>query len=621
METLSTIISKSIALTVIHSLWQGAAIAGVTAILIFLVAKKSAKLKYTIYCTALVVFLISTVFTFHKLQQQLRSSAKTESFVTINKPTTQINPFLLNTKDEPLQLSSFATLKAYMLKHLGTIALLWFIGLSISFIRLLRSINQVKVLKRNLNFLPTNYWQDKLNTMASQIGVAKAIQLVESKFTLSPIVIGHLKPIILFPIGFINRLSVEEVEAILAHELAHIKRNDYLLNILITVTQSLFYYHPAIWWLNAQIKKERENCCDDMAVELCGDKLAYAKSLVNAQTFLANSQVLAMGVNGQGFKSNLGQRIARLLSPKSNTSTTTEKYIGLSFIGALLISVGVMAQISKSNIQQKKYQANEHPNKVTPPEDSTAKQNKDYNGSFDYTETQTGDRIKYEVVNGTITKLSVNGKLLSSSEYKNYEPKINALINNHQKMTKSMEQMRLAEIDMAKSEALMRESEKQMRLSELSMLESEKQMRVNEEKMRLSELDMIETEKQMNKQEKLMQLQELEMKRQEKLMQQQEVEMKKQEVRMKKFKNETNNVLAAWELVLIKEKLWTSTSNRFKITNQSAFINGKIIPKEIHLQLLDIYKAKTGSALKDGYAFDLTGSQVNKPDRLNFRTQ
>ncbi len=546
METLSTIISKSIALTIIHSLWQGAAIASLTAILIFFLAKKSAKLKYNVYCIALLVFFVSTLFTFLNVHQQVSITSKVESVVAINSPNTTINPLVLTAVTSTPTF--FDTLKNYVLQHLSFIAILWLIGLGISFIYLIRGVHQVSTLKRSMNFLSNNYWQNRLNSIASSIGIRKSIQLVESKLTLSPIVIGHLKPIILFPIGFINNLSVEEVEAILSHELAHIKRNDYLINILITIAHSLFYYHPAIWWLNTQIKKERENCCDDMAVELCGDKLAYAKSLVNAQTFLANSQVLAMGVNGQGFKSNLGQRIARLLSPKSNTSTTTEKYISLSFIGVLLISVGVMAQISKSNVQQKKYQVNEQPNKVTPPEDSTAKLNKNYNGSFDYTETQTGDRIKYEVVNGTITKLSVNGKLLSSSEYKNYEPKINALINDHQKMTKSMEQMRLAEIDMAKSEALMRESEEQMRLSELNMIESEKEMKKQEKLMQLQALEM-------KQQEKLMQLQEIEMKRQEKLMKEQEVEMKKEEVRMRKFEEEANRFLAAWDELLVKENL------------------------------------------------------------------
>jgi bla regulator protein blaR1 len=642
METLSILISKSIALTVIHSLWQGAVIVILTAILIFFLAKKSPKLKYNVYCMALIVFCVSTLFTFLKIHQQVSIINKVENFVSISSPNANINPLILATTTASNSVSLLDGIKNYILRHLQFITILWLMGLMLSFIYLVRSLNQVDRLKRNVNFLSNNYWQNQLNIMASSLGIRKSIQLVESKLTLSPIVIGHLKPIILFPIGFINNLSTEEVEAILFHELAHIKRNDYLINILITFAQSLFYYHPAIWWLNAQIKKERENCCDDIAVELCGNKLTYAKSLVTVQTLMANSQQLAMGISGQGFKSNLGKRISRLLSPKVTTNTSTEKYIGLSLVVALLISAGVMAQIKKFTINQKNSQVETQQNNatLTPPEDSITKLKKTNSGNFDFTETETGKRIKFVLENGTISKLSVDGKLVSSSEYKNYEPKIISLLVAHNKMmdkmetnmSKAEEDMKLAELEMAKNEAQMRESEKQMRLSELEMLENEKKLKVSEEALRLNELNMLESEKQMKKQEKLMQLHELDMKqhekqmqlheldmkRQEKLMKEQEIAMKKQEVEMKKWEKETNQILAAWDILLTKEKLWTKNSKHFKITHQAASIEGKAIPSAIHQQLLLIYKNINGNDFETNRFIELTGEQINKPKQMEF---
>lgn len=647
METLSIIISKSIALTVIHSLWQGAAIAALTAIFILFLAKKTAKLKYNVYCIALLLFCMSTLFTFFKIHQQVSLAHKVETFVSISSPNTSINPLVLATTTS--NTTSFLdSIKNFALQHLSFIAILWLIGLCISFIYLLRGLNQVKVLKCSANTLTDYHWQNRMSIMASRLGIRKSIQLVESKLTLSPIIIGHLKPIVLFPIGFINNLSIEEIEAILYHELAHIKRNDYLINILITFAQSLFYYHPAIWWLNTQIKKERENCCDDIAVELSGDKLTYVQSLVTAQSLIANSQSLAMGIKGQGFKSNLGKRITRLLSPNLTTITATEKYIGLSIIGALLISAGVVAQINKSAFEQKYTQVNVNQNNLALPSDSSILLKEVINGHFDYTETKTKNRIKFVLENGLITKLSVNEKLIPLNAYQNYEPKINSFLKDYYKMNKDLEesftklgesmklkelQMIQAEEDMRKTEALMKESEKQMRLSELDMLENEKKLKVNEESMRLSELNMLETEKQMKKQEKLMQLheldmkqhekqmqlQELDMKRQEKLMKEQEIAMKKQEAQMKVFEKENNQIFTEFDALLTKENLWLNGSKQFKITNQYASIDGKVLPSNIHQQLLSIYKKIKGIDLGKNSFIEVTGDKINKANQMEFK--
>jgi hypothetical protein len=152
-------------------------------------------------------------------------------------------------------------------------------------------------------------------------------------------VIGHLKPVILFPIGAINRLNPNEVEAILAHELAHVMRNDYALNIIQSVIEALFYFHPAVWWISAQIRAERENCCDDVAIELCGNSMTYAKSLVSVQEMAYYSPQMAMAFAGKSGKNQLLMRVQRVLNQPQNKTNIREKLIATCLLVALMVGL------------------------------------------------------------------------------------------------------------------------------------------------------------------------------------------------------------------------------------------------------------------------------------------
>ena len=120
------------------------------------------------------------------------------------------------------------------------------------------------------NFVPAR-WQNKLNSFRYKLKLAKPVRLLESARVNVPVVIGFIKPVILVPVGMLTGFSSDEVESILAHELAHVVRNDYLINILQSVAEIILFYNPALWWISGTIRKEREKCCDDIAVFLCGN--------------------------------------------------------------------------------------------------------------------------------------------------------------------------------------------------------------------------------------------------------------------------------------------------------------------------------------------------------------
>jgi GWxTD domain-containing protein len=186
------------------------------------------------------------------------------------------------------------------------IAFAWLIGIALFQLRALGGWLAVSRLRRSGVFAPEHAWQARMNRLAADLFVKRPTLLLESAHTRVPVVIGHLKPVVLVPVGLLTGLPSAQVEAILLHELAHVRRHDYLINLLQTVVEGILFYHPAVWWISSTVRAERENCCDDLVVAVSGDAHQYAKAL----TALAeSSSQLAMAASG----SSVVNRVRRLL--------------------------------------------------------------------------------------------------------------------------------------------------------------------------------------------------------------------------------------------------------------------------------------------------------------------
>lgn len=230
---------------------------------------------------------------------------------------------------------------AYFHRHLPLVVLVWMMGMVASLFKVMGNLSYVYYLRQRMNFSADPYWVELLERLSARAGWRKSIALMESALVRSPLTLGFLKPVILFPIGYINKLSEAEVEAILAHELAHIVRRDYLVNLLQSFIESLFYYHPAVWWLSAQVRNERESACDEMAIALLGDKLSYAKALVAIQEMSFYPQGMALGMGGQR-QGQLMYRMQRLFSHQKFSLNNMEKWIitAVTAIGIVLLAFG-----------------------------------------------------------------------------------------------------------------------------------------------------------------------------------------------------------------------------------------------------------------------------------------
>jgi len=166
----------------------------------------------------------------------------------------------------------------------------------------------------------------------------------ESSRIHTPMTIGHLKPIIFFPLGLLSSIPTDQVEAILAHELAHILRRDYLINILQNFVDIFFFYHPGIRWLSARIRAERENCCDDVAVGVVGDSIKFAHALANIQVWSTKQPALAMSASGR--KDKLFHRIRRVTKMKKKETRSSEGLVGACVLGLFLVIAGIAASAS-----------------------------------------------------------------------------------------------------------------------------------------------------------------------------------------------------------------------------------------------------------------------------------
>jgi uncharacterized protein (TIGR03435 family) len=152
-------------------------------------------------------------------------------------------------------------------------------------------------------------WQEILGELGTRIGFSRPVRLLVSALVQVPTVVGWLRPVVLVPVGALSGLPAEYLEALLLHELAHIRRYDYLVNLLQRVAEAMLFYNPAVWWVSGQIRSERELCCDDVAVSVSGDVLTYARALAQLESYRPAHLSAAVAASG----GSLSDRIARLL--------------------------------------------------------------------------------------------------------------------------------------------------------------------------------------------------------------------------------------------------------------------------------------------------------------------
>ena len=276
-----------------HFLWQGVAVSAALAITLRLLRSHSPQARY-LAASASLAFMTASV----PLTGLVLASRGTGSALEGGLP-----PGLLETLDAaPASPYALGTLLAWCESNMALVVAFWALGASFL---LLRAGGGWYLARRQIRLgLPLDY---PLSILMERLEMSGTVEIYRSATAVTPHVFGWLKPVIVVPVAALAQLPPAQLEALLAHELAHIRRRDYLVNLLQIVVESLLFYHPAVWWVSSVIRRERELCCDDLAVDICGDRIEYSQALLKLEEV---TPAMSIAASGSGLK----QRIARLLS-------------------------------------------------------------------------------------------------------------------------------------------------------------------------------------------------------------------------------------------------------------------------------------------------------------------
>ncbi|WP_257312533.1 M56 family metallopeptidase [Geothrix fuzhouensis] len=328
--------AQALGWSLLHFLWQGAALALLAWLLLALLRGAPAQARYGAACAFLLLMAAAPVATFLLIQRQTPALAQPPR-VTVAAAGSAVAPTLV---DAPLALRVKTALDPALPWLLGT----WALGVLLLSTRFLGSWVRVQRLRRHSASPVPAEWHLVLSRLCRELKLSRTVRLLQSAAVEVPTALGWLRPIILLPACALTGLAPLQLEAVLAHELAHIRRGDFLVNLLQSLVEVVLFYHPAVWWLSGRIRAERELCCDDVAAGLCGDPLILARALTDLEALREPASStpthLALAANG----GSLMHRVRHLLQPTTPTTSSARTAALALLTASLLGAAGVAFQ-------------------------------------------------------------------------------------------------------------------------------------------------------------------------------------------------------------------------------------------------------------------------------------
>ena len=362
--------------TLLHSLWQMAIVGTLVTLLLGFLHRRSANLRYVIACVGLAAMFLSPLATYC-----LMPKAACPAMVLASTPTT-VSPLLTEPladmatvpRNDPSRTirndqpgADSETSRSPRLLDLATrlfspcvpwTVLIWLIGvMGLSTWRLGGFVAAGRLRYVGVMPIPESFARS-FHDLKTRLRVTQPVRLVQSLLVEVPVAIGWLRPVILVPVSVVTGLAPQEIEAVLAHELAHVRRCDYLVNLLQTVAETLLFYHPAVWWVSRQIRIERELCCDDAAVAACGSKVDYARALTTIEKNRTAPEWAMAATGGKKAGATLS-RVRRILGVSTQSRSRASAWLGgmivLVLVGgpAVIIPFTLAAPAAKSETENK----------------------------------------------------------------------------------------------------------------------------------------------------------------------------------------------------------------------------------------------------------------------------
>ncbi len=345
-HTASNDFMHTLAWSLLHFVWQGAAIAALAGALLLALRRPAA--RYLVGIGALALMLVSFGVTFALLGD---GAATTPGLAAAAAPVPAMQPeAIAGSFSAAAPQAPTISDDAFL-----WLARAWLAGVFLLAARVAFGLLWLERLRRSSLVALPDALVARFRALQMRLGIRRVIRYCECHLVGVPAVIGFFRPVVLLPVRAITGLSAEQLEAVIAHELGHIKRFDVLVNFFQVLAETLFFFHPAVWWLNKRIRADREECCDDVAVAACGRQLEFARALATMAGWRAVP--FAMAATG----APVAARVARLLgvdrsAPGARTAGVfTASLVLAAALVAGLASIGVatpaVAQAARAAVE------------------------------------------------------------------------------------------------------------------------------------------------------------------------------------------------------------------------------------------------------------------------------
>lgn len=337
---LTSPITDALGWTLLHAIWQGFALVLPAAVLLYFLRHRSGILRYRVGVFTLLAQVLASAGTFFWYYQPVSATQPlSPAYAAWYAPQ-------IRWQTVAQSIPWHQQTQQFLENHLSQFVLIYLIGVAMFGLRLAGGWIYLQQLSKTATLPASQHWLKLTNQIRFTLSIRAVVQVRESARIAMPMVVGVLKPVLLLPFGLATHLSTREIEAVLAHELAHIKRHDYAVNLLQSVVEVLYFFHPALWWLSARVREEREHCCDDLAVQVCGGNgriLAQALAHVEELRLIQSAQTPVLAMAFAAKRQHLLHRVQRVLGVPTRPFVSNSSLAGLTLATILFMSVSVYA--------------------------------------------------------------------------------------------------------------------------------------------------------------------------------------------------------------------------------------------------------------------------------------
>ena len=497
---------RALCLTFMHSLWQGLVAAIGAGIILLCTRKSKPAFRYNLLALVMLLFVVGTVLTFSLM---IRDSGAVSGSVVVFSNEWVVPTAFQHAGDVALATAEadwMTKILAFFNAHAQVIVTVWFLIFAVKSILAASGLLYLRKVAQQVS-TPEMKWIVRFYELAERMRIGQEVELRESVQVAVPMVIGFLKPVVLVPLGMLANLPASQVEAILLHELAHIRRRDYLINLVQIFCENVFFFNPAVWWISRLIREEREHCCDDLAISVIQNKTSFIHALVSFQEYNQSRPAFEMAFSKK--RNHLLDRIKRIVNNNNKSLDAMEKlFVTFSLAAAIALSAATTpekpatARKAPAVKEVRPDGAKLLPAKITAipsskaqnlltqepdtlPKKKLRSEGMEIHSANVYTPQQgistynvTRNNKQYEIVkrNDKIISLFVDDQEIAVEDYAKYQPEIDKIMAEVKAQHELAEKQREEAQEMRKiAEGQRRVAEKQREEAQVMRLEAEKQ--------------------------------------------------------------------------------------------------------------------------------------------------